>query len=81
MLFLGMIKKMILYIRVNPSASVNKVEEIDDTHFKISLTVSAKDGRANLAAIKLLAKHLGIAPSRIELVSGHTSRDKVFVVV
>ena len=69
---------MTLYIRVKPSASVDKVESVDDTHFKVSTKAPAKDGKANLAAIKLIAKHLGIAPSRIELVSGHTSRDKVF---
>lgn len=47
-----------------------------------SLTVYTKapaiEGRANLAAIKLVAKYYGVAPSRAKLVRGATSRNKVF---
>ena len=47
-----------------------------------SLTIYTKapaiEGRANLAAIKLVAKHYGVAPSRVKLVRGTTSRNKVF---
>lgn len=47
-----------------------------------SLTVYTKapaiEGRANLAAIKLVAKHYGVAPSQVKLVRGATSRNKVF---
>ena len=37
----------------------------------------AVDGRANEALIKLLAKHFGVAKTRITIVRGHTSRSKV----
>ena len=47
-----------------------------------SLTVYTKapaiEGRANLAAAKLLAKYLGVAPSRVKLVRGASSKYKVF---
>lgn len=47
-----------------------------------SLTIYTKapaiEGRANLAVIKLVAKHYGVAPSRVKLVRGTTSRNKVF---
>jgi UPF0235 protein npun_R3528 len=47
-----------------------------------SLTVYAKapaiEGRANVAAMKLLARHFGVAPSKIKLVRGATSKYKVF---
>ena len=47
-----------------------------------SLTVYAKapaiEGRANVAATKLLAKHFGVAPSNIKLLRGATSKNKVF---
>ncbi|MEX2054291.1 MAG: DUF167 domain-containing protein [Candidatus Colwellbacteria bacterium] len=69
---------MLIYVRVKPSSRQEKVERVDDTHFKIWVKEPAKEGKANIAVIKLLAKHLDMAPSRIELVSGHTSRDKVF---
>ena len=47
-----------------------------------SLTVYTKapaiEGRANLAAVKLLAKHFGVAPSKLKLVRGAASKYKVF---
>ncbi len=47
-----------------------------------SLTVYTKapaiEGRANLAAVKLVAKYYGVTPSRVKLVRGAVSRNKVF---
>ena len=47
-----------------------------------SLTVYTKapaiEGRANAAAAKLLAKHYGVAPSKVKLVRGAASKYKVF---
>ena len=47
-----------------------------------SLTVYAKapaiEGRANEAAMKLLARHFGVAPSNVKLLRGATSKHKVF---
>lgn len=49
-----------------------------------SLTVYAKapaiEGRANAAAMKLLAKHYGVAPSKVRLVRGAASKYKMFEV-
>jgi UPF0235 protein mflv_3569 len=36
------------------------------------------EGRANAAAIKLLAKYFGVPQSRVRLVRGATSKHKVF---
>jgi uncharacterized protein len=35
------------------------------------------DGKANAALCRLLAKALGVAPSRVTIVRGQTTRDKV----
>ena len=49
-----------------------------------SLTIYTKapavEGRANAAAAKLLAKHFGVAPSKVKLVRGAASKYKVFEV-
>lgn len=47
---------------------------------KAWVTASPTDGEANKAVMALIAKRLGIAPSKVELVSGQTARDKGFVV-
>mgnify|MGYP000227321608 CR=1 FL=1 len=49
-----------------------------------SLTIYTKapaiEGRANTAAAKLLAKHFGVASSKVKLVRGAASKYKVFEV-
>lgn len=45
---------------------------------KARVSVAAEDGKANTALAKLLAKAAGIAPSRVELLSGATGRTKSF---
>lgn len=50
----------------------------DDGSLTVYTKAPAVEGRANLAAVKLLAKHHGVAPSRVRLVRGATSRNKVF---
>ena len=40
----------------------------------------AIEGRANAAAIKLLAKYFGVPQSRVKLVRGATARHKVFLI-
>lgn len=50
----------------------------DDGSLMIYTKAPAIEGRANLAAVKLLAKHFGVAPSKIKLVRGAISKYKVF---
>lgn len=69
---------MKLFVRVKANAKTERVEPIDATHFRVSVTVPPIDGKANRAVARAVAKHLGIAPSTLVLVRGVTSRDKVF---
>ena len=50
----------------------------DDGLLTVYTKAPAIEGRANLAAVKLLAKHFGVAPSKIKLVRGALSKYKVF---
>ena len=50
----------------------------DDGSLTVYTKAPAIEGRANLAAVKLLAKHFGVAPSKIKLVRGAASKYKVF---
>ena len=64
-------------LRVTPKASRNALEETE-AGLKVWVTVVPEDGKANKAVVKLLADALGVAKSRLVLVRGATSRDKVF---
>ncbi len=44
----------------------------------MQVTAPALEGKANQACIEFLARGLGIARSRVRLVSGEKSRHKVF---
>ncbi len=66
-----------LAVRVTPGA---KVELLEVTAAGLQAKVRARpeDGKANEAVRQMLAKALGLAPSRIELLRGATSREKLF---
>jgi uncharacterized protein YggU (UPF0235/DUF167 family) len=64
-------------VRVTPKASRNKIE-LQDGAIRVYVTTAPENGKANAAVQKLLAKALGLAKSRLTLVRGQTSRDKLF---
>lgn len=64
-----------LTLRVTPGAR-QEVLAIDGDRLIAKVRAKPQDGAANQAAIKLLAQALGIAPSRITLLRGATSRNK-----
>jgi uncharacterized protein len=43
----------------------------------VRVTAPPVDGRANAVLCRLIAKAVGVAPSKVEIVRGHGSRDKV----
>ncbi|MDQ2064809.1 DUF167 domain-containing protein [Xinfangfangia sp. CPCC 101601] len=63
-------------IRVTPNARQAGLTTGDP--IRISVTEVAEDGRATAAAQALLARALGVAKTRLTLIRGATSRDKVF---
>ena len=52
----------------------------DDGSLTVYTKAPAIEGRANAAAAKLLAKYFDVAPSKVKLVRGATSKYKVFEV-
>ena len=46
----------------------------------LRVTAPPQGGRANAAVVALLAKTLGVAKSRLQIVRGHGSRDKLVMV-
>lgn len=72
---------MKIYVRVKPNSKVEKVEQIDSTHYKICIKEPAKEGKANSGVRRVMAAYFNVAPSTIILVSGTASRDKVLEVV
>jgi uncharacterized protein (TIGR00251 family) len=70
---------MIISVRLQPKSSQNRLEKDGET-YKAWVSAPPVDGAANEALIKLIAKHFGVAPSKVNIVRGHTSREKVLEV-
>jgi len=66
----------ILSVRIQPRSSKNGVTWMEDGSLKIRLTAPPVDGAANEALVKFLSELLSVSKSQVEIVSGHTSREK-----
>ena len=69
--------KISVYIKPNSRHREEIVKNDDDT-LTVYVKAPAIEGRANAAAIKLLAKHFKVASSKVKLVHGATSKYKIF---
>lgn len=64
-------------VRVTPRGGRDAIESGPEG-LRVRVTAPPEDGKANDAVRRLLAKAMGVAPTRLVLVRGATSRDKVF---
>lgn len=72
---------MKIFIKAKPLAKNESLEKIDDTHFVVAVREPPKEGRANNAVVMALAEYFGVAPSRVRLIAGFSSRKKVFEIM
>ena len=64
-------------VRVVPRASRNEIAGIQQGTVRIRLTAPPVEGAANKALVKFLAGVLGVSKQDIEILSGHSGRQKV----
>lgn len=73
---------MLLKIRLQPNAKVTALKEtLSDGTLKISVTAPALDGRASSALIDFLSEHYAVPKSRVRLVRGEKSKNKVVEII
>jgi uncharacterized protein len=70
----------ILPVRAQPGARRNEIRGEQNGMLKVSVTQIAEKGKANKALIAVLSKTLHLKKSQLELVAGHTSSEKRFLV-
>ncbi len=66
-----------LKVRVQPKASRNQVAGYDEGTLRVRVTAPPTEGKANAGVIALLAKTLGVSKSKLSIVRGHDSRNKM----
>ena len=69
-------------IRVTPKASHNEIYEImNDGTVKVRLKSPLDDVKANQILVTFLAEVLEISPTQLEIVAGHSEKDKLITVL
>jgi hypothetical protein len=69
-----------LAVRAQPGARKNAVLGEQADALKVAVTAPPEDGRANAALVEVLKDWLGVKRSQVELLTGATNRNKVFLV-
>jgi uncharacterized protein len=64
-------------LRVSPGAGRAQIVGRHGDAWKVRVTAAPEQGRANEAVLRLLAEALAIPRDTLELVSGHSGRDKI----
>lgn len=71
---------VVVEVLVTPRAVADRIGPMVDGVLRIRVTRPPADGEANEAVRRLLARALGIAPSRVVLMAGGRARRKRFAV-
>ncbi|HSK29943.1 MAG TPA: DUF167 domain-containing protein [Candidatus Limnocylindria bacterium] len=64
-------------ITVKPQAKKPDVTKITDSEYQVAVTAPARDGKANLELIEVLAGHFNLPQSTIKILRGHSARHKL----
>ena len=68
---------MRLTIKTHPCAKKNRIEILGENQFKIHVTAPPAKGKANRAVLDMLADYFNAPVSRLRIVKGQGSRDKI----
>ncbi|MGB4800189.1 MAG: DUF167 domain-containing protein [Candidatus Saccharimonadales bacterium] len=71
---------MNIYVTVKPGSNYKERIDKTDDGFIIQTKAPAIDGKANVAAVKILADYFCVSKSQVKLVSGATSQYKRFFI-
>ena len=70
-----------LSVKVVPKSSRNEIVEVQtDGTWRIKVAAAPEKGKANAELCDFLAKEFGVARSKVEVVTGHTSQRKQVVI-
>lgn len=68
---------MKVFVESKPKAKNEKIEKIDESHFTVFVKEPPEKGRANKAILRVLADYFNVSVSRLEIISGASSKNKI----
>jgi len=69
---------MKIFVTAKPNSKLEKVEQISENNFAVFVKEPPYKGLANIAIAKALSEHFGVSQSSVNLVSGFSSKSKLF---
>lgn len=69
---------VLISFKISPNASKNEIIKTEDG-IKIKITAQPIDNKANKALVEFLSKQFKIPKTSIEIVKGHTSKEKTLL--
>ena len=72
---------MKIFIKAKPGAREEKVEKIDELNYVVSVKELPIKGKANEAIRNALAVYFKTGSSRVKIVSGYSSRNKIIEII
>ncbi|MFA5628841.1 MAG: DUF167 domain-containing protein [Dehalococcoidales bacterium] len=67
-------------VQITPAASKNEIVGMQDDVLRIKINAPPTKGKANKELINYLSRLLGISKSSLEIVKGHTSKNKLIAI-
>ena len=68
---------MRISVKAKTNAKKELVEKLSGNEFAVSVKEPPIDGRANWAIARAIADYFGVSPSRVNIISGQTSKNKI----
>ena len=68
---------MRISVKAKTNAKKELVEKIGDKEFVVSVKEPPVDGRANWAICRAVADYFGVSPSRVNIISGQSAKNKI----
>ena len=68
---------MKIFVKIKPNAKEEKIKKLSETNFEICVKEPPMKGRANAAVVKALAQQFGVPVSSVNIIIGHSSRQKI----
>ena len=72
---------MKIFIKVKPSSREEKIEKIDESHFEVAVKEPPVNGLANKGVERALSDYFNISRSRVRIVKGFTSKQKIVEII
>jgi uncharacterized protein (TIGR00251 family) len=72
---------MLIRVYVTPNAREARVVKVSDDYFEVRVDEMAVGGRANKRLLEILAEHFKVQKSRISILKGTKTRDKLVQVI